>query len=79
MDAEIVRPEPYSSSLFSPVIDNPGQACQTYWLLSISVSLSKATQDGGESTIIVIAAINFVLDTRAAFERIGALVFEISS
>ena len=29
--------------------------------------------------IVLIAAINFLLDTRAAFERIGALVFEISS
>jgi hypothetical protein len=65
--------------LFLPVIYNPSQACQTYWLLSISVSLPKATQDGGESMIILIAAINFLLDTRAAFERIGALVFEISS
>jgi hypothetical protein len=63
-----------------PVIYNPGQACQTYWSLSISVSLSKATQDGGESMIILIAAINFLLDTKAAFERVGEFVFfEISS
>jgi hypothetical protein len=58
-----------------PVICNPGQACQTYWLLSISVSLSKATQDGRERMMIPIAAIKFLFDTRAAFEKIGAFGF----